>query len=58
MTKTITIDPTDVRARAVVSTAEVPMNVNSDELGNLGLTAEEEQDLVVFLRTLTDGYQP
>jgi 2-oxoisovalerate dehydrogenase E1 component len=27
MTKTITIDPTDVRARAVVSTAEVPMNV-------------------------------
>lgn len=35
---------------------EVPQNVNSDELGNLGLTADEEADLVAFLRTLTDGY--
>jgi cytochrome c peroxidase len=35
---------------------EVPQNVNSDELGDLGLTAEEEAALVAFLRTLTDGY--
>lgn len=33
---------------------EVADNVNTDELGNLGLTAEEEADLVAFLRTLTD----
>jgi cytochrome c peroxidase len=28
------------------------------ELGNLGLTANEEDDLVAFLKTLTDGYHP
>ncbi len=32
--------------------------VNRDELGDLGLTPEEEADLVAFLRTLSDGYQP
>ena len=37
---------------------EVPINVNSDELRNLGLTAEEEADLVAFMKTLTDGYAP
>lgn len=37
---------------------EVPVNVNTDELGDLGLTAEEEADLVAFMKTLTDGYQP
>ena len=36
---------------------EVPENVNTEELGNLGLTAQEEADLVAFLRTLTDGYR-
>lgn len=36
--------------------AEVLENVNMDELGNLGLTAQEEADLVGFLETLTDGY--
>lgn len=35
---------------------EVPVNVNSDELGNLGLTAGEEADIVAFMKTLTDGY--
>jgi cytochrome c peroxidase len=35
---------------------EVTVNVNVDELGNLGLTAEEEADLVAFMHTLTDGY--
>jgi len=37
---------------------EVTMNVNTDELGNLGLRAEEEADLVAFMKTLTDGYTP
>jgi cytochrome c peroxidase len=35
---------------------EVTQNVNTDELGNLGLTAEEEAAIVAFLKTLTDGY--
>ena len=37
---------------------EVEMNVNTDELGDLGLTPEEEAALVAFLMTLSDGYQP
>jgi cytochrome c peroxidase len=37
---------------------EVPINVNTDELGNLGLTAEEEAAIVAFLKTLSDGYTP
>lgn len=36
---------------------EVPMNVNKEELGNLKLTPQEEADIVVFLKTLTDGYK-
>jgi cytochrome c peroxidase len=35
---------------------EVAANVNNIELGNLGLSAQEEADLVVFLQTLTDGF--
>jgi cytochrome c peroxidase len=35
---------------------EVAVNVNHDELGNLGLTADEEAAVVAFLRTLSDGY--
>ncbi|WP_455209089.1 cytochrome-c peroxidase [Kaarinaea lacus] len=35
---------------------EIPENVNFDELGNLGLTHEEELAIVAFLKTLTDGY--
>ena len=35
---------------------EVAVNVNTSELGDLGLTASEEADLVAFLRTLSDGY--
>ncbi len=37
---------------------EVDMNVNTDELGDLGLTPEEEAAIVTFMKTLTDGYQP
>jgi cytochrome c peroxidase len=35
---------------------EVAENVNTDELGDLGLTEEEETALVAFLKTFTDGY--
>ena len=34
--------------------AEVMANVNTDELGDLGLTAEEEAAIVAFMRTLSD----
>jgi cytochrome c peroxidase len=33
---------------------EFAANMNTAELGNLGLTPEEEADIVAFLRTLTD----
>ena len=36
---------------------EVAVNVNTDELGDLGLTPEEEDAIVAFLKTLSDGYQ-
>ena len=35
---------------------EVPANINKTETGNLGLTSEEESAIVVFLKTLSDGY--
>ena len=34
---------------------EVPENVNTDELGNIGLTPEEEDAIVAFMETLSDG---
>ena len=37
---------------------EVAENVNTDELGDLGLTSEEEEALVAFMETLSDGYDP
>lgn len=36
---------------------EVPQNVNTAELGNLGLSDAQEDALVDFMKTLTDGYQ-
>ena len=36
---------------------EVLINVDTLETGNLHLTAQEEADIVAFLRTLTDGYK-
>lgn len=36
---------------------EVNQNVNHAELGNLGLTSDEEKAIVAFLKTLTDDYQ-
>jgi cytochrome c peroxidase len=35
---------------------EVAENVNMEELGKLGLTNEEMEDIVAFLNTLTDGW--
>jgi len=35
---------------------EVAENVNTDELGNLGLTDQEEDAIVAFMQTLSDGY--
>jgi hypothetical protein len=35
---------------------EVTENVNIDELGDLGLTTEEEMALVAFMMTMSDGY--
>ena len=35
---------------------EVTANVNRDELGHLGLTDAEIDDIVAFLKTLTDGF--
>ncbi len=39
------------------SPAEVAENINTKELGNLGLTNDEVDAIVVFMLTLTDGYQ-
>jgi cytochrome c peroxidase len=35
---------------------EVPVNVNTEELGDLGLTEEEEDALVAFMLAMSDGY--
>jgi len=37
---------------------EVAANVNEDELGDLGLSDAEEDAIVAFLGTLSDGYTP
>jgi len=37
---------------------EVSANVNTDELGNLGLTSDEEDAIVAFMKTLSDGFTP
>ena len=37
--------------------AEAPATIDTDETGNLHLTAKEESDIVAFLKTLTDGYK-
>ncbi|HUW67222.1 MAG TPA: cytochrome c peroxidase [Candidatus Nanoarchaeia archaeon] len=35
---------------------EVLANMNTDELGNLGLTGDDEDAIVAFMKTLSDGY--
>jgi cytochrome c peroxidase len=36
---------------------EIPFNINTTEMGNLGLTRGEELAIVAFLKTLSDGYK-
>lgn len=36
---------------------EVTENMNREDIGNLGLTGEEEDAIVAFMRTLSDGYR-
>jgi hypothetical protein len=36
---------------------EAPQNIDTT-IGNLGLTNEQEDQLVAFMKTLTDGYKP
>lgn len=38
--------------------AEVPETMNMSELGDLGLTSAEEDAIVAFMKTLTDGIGP
>lgn len=38
--------------------AQIKVNVNKAELGDLGLTEMEEIAVVKFMRTLTDGFEP
>lgn len=40
------------------SKPEVAANVNTEELGDLGLSEEEEWAIVVFMQTLNDGWTP
>ena len=37
--------------------AEVSENINTEELGNLGLTEVEEDAIVAFMKTLSDGFK-
>jgi hypothetical protein len=37
---------------------EVSENINTAELGNLGLSTAEEAAIAAFLKTLSDGYLP
>ena len=51
------VGPSDNRfGRTCWPKPEVAANVNVDELGNLGLTAAEEADVVEFLKTLSDRH--
>lgn len=48
----------DALAQGCWPVAEVQANVNDTELGNLGLTDAEENAILAFLKTLSDGYVP
>jgi cytochrome c peroxidase len=37
---------------------ETPSNINTAQMGNLGLTDDDENALVAFMKTLTDGAAP
>ena len=48
----------DALARHCWPAPEVTANVNTDELGNLGLSEAEERAIVTFMGTLSDGFAP
>jgi len=48
----------NTRDVAVWPPPEVSENVNTDELGDLGLTDAEEDAIVAFMKTLSDGFRP
>jgi len=48
----------DALAQGCWPVPEVLTNVNQDELGELGLNAEQEAAIVAFMKTLSDGYTP
>jgi cytochrome c peroxidase len=60
--KPVCADPFTTEADALAQNCwpapEVPENVNTRELGNLHLTEDQEDAIVTFLKTLSDGYQP
>ena len=40
-----------------IAKPEVAANIDTEETGNQHLTAQEEADIVTFMKTLTDGYK-
>jgi cytochrome c peroxidase len=50
--------PVDAQSQHCWPAPEVPETVNHMELGHLGLSDQEIDDIVAFLQTLTDGWQP
>jgi len=48
----------DAMAQGCWPVAEVPVNVNTKELGNLHLTDAQEDAIVAFMKTLSDGFMP
>jgi cytochrome c peroxidase len=48
----------DAMAQGCWPKPEVAANINTSELGSLNLTDAQEDAIVVFMRTLSDGYLP
>jgi cytochrome c peroxidase len=48
----------DAMAQGCWPKPEVAINVNTSELGSLNLTDAQEDAIVVFMKTLSDGYLP
>lgn len=48
----------DAIAQGCWPAPEVAANVNTTELGNLGLTPQDEDAIVAFMKALSDGYEP
>ena len=58
--KPVCLDPFTTAANAIAGgcwpVPEVPINVNTGELGDLKLTDAQEDSIVEFLKTFSDGY--